>query len=156
MPAAFDALQNFEAAVVAHGDLVHALELLGDAEPLAHHLQGGAGAARGRFPAAEEQQAGAVEAGDAFDGRGQRGSGFEGIGEAGGRTVQRHQFERHLLRHGHHHLLQLGFGPRLTSHTLLPGVFCARWAASNSAWPAHGSSTAGSIISFFREGRPDR
>src|ERR1019366_9500815 len=46
----------------------------------------------------------------------------------------------------------LAFGPRLTSQTLLPGVCLAKFAASNSAWPAHGSRTAGSIISFFNAG----
>ena len=46
----------------------------------------------------------------------------------------------------------LALGPRLTSQTLLPGVFRARCAASNRACPAQGSSTAGSIISFFRDG----
>ena len=32
----------------------------------------------------------------------------------------------------------LALAPRLTSHTLLPGVFCARFAASNNAWPGPG------------------
>src|SRR3954467_5429641 len=44
------------------------------------------------------------------------------------------------------------FGPMLTRYTLLPGWDLARLAASNNAWAAHGSSTAGSIISFFSEG----
>ena len=51
------ALEHFEAAVLARDDLVDALELLRDAEPLADHLHGGPGAARGGFPAAEDQQA---------------------------------------------------------------------------------------------------
>ena len=46
----------------------------------------------------------------------------------------------------------LAFGPRLTSQTLLPGARRAKSAASNNACPAQGSSTAGSIISFFNEG----
>jgi hypothetical protein len=46
----------------------------------------------------------------------------------------------------------LALGPTLTSQTLEPGTFLARFAASNRAWAAQGSSTAGSIISFFRAG----
>src|SRR5512134_3627427 len=46
----------------------------------------------------------------------------------------------------------LAFGPRLTSQTLQAGALRARFAASYSAWLAHGSSTAGSIISFFNAG----
>jgi len=30
--------------------------------------------------------------------------------KTGSRSIERHQFERNLLRHGHHHLLKLGFG----------------------------------------------
>jgi hypothetical protein len=52
--AAFDALQDFKGAVIAQGDLIDALELIGDAEALADELEGDAGAAAGRFPAAEE------------------------------------------------------------------------------------------------------
>ncbi len=44
--------------------------------------------------------------------RRQRGRGLERIGEAGGRPIQRHQLEGRLLRHRHHHLLQLGLGPQ--------------------------------------------
>ena len=55
---------------------------------------------------------GAIQARDGLDSRGERGRGFEGIGEAGGGTVERHQFEGHFLRHRHHHLLELGFGLR--------------------------------------------
>ena len=123
MVAAFDALQHFEAAVVAYRDLVDTLELLSDAEALGHHLHGGSGAARGGFPAAEEEQPGAIEAGDAFDGLGERGSGFEGIGEAGGRTVEGDQFEGHFLGHGHHDLLQLGLGAETDQPHFAAGSF---------------------------------
>ena len=34
---------------------------------------------------------------------------FHGVGETAGRTIERDEFERHLLRDGHHHLLELGF-----------------------------------------------
>ena len=46
----------------------------------------------------------------------------------------------------------LAFGPSETSQTLLPGFFAARFAASYSALAAHGSSTAGSTISFLIPG----
>ena len=121
--AAFDALEHFEAAIVAHGDLVHALELFGDAEALGHHLHGGSGAARGGFPAAEEQQPGAIQAGDGFDSRSERGGGFEGIGEAAGGTVEGHQFKGHFLRHGHHDLLQFGFGSEADQPHFAAGCF---------------------------------
>jgi len=48
----------------------------------------------------------------------------------------------------------LALGAMATSHTLPPATCRARLAASNSACPAHGSSTAGSIISFFNAGPP--
>ena len=90
---------------------------------------------------------------DAFNRPGKCRRRLERVRKARGRTVQRHQFEWRLLRHGHHHLLQVRpCAPRLTSHTLLPGISCASAAASNSACPAQGSSTAGNIISFLRDG----
>ena len=45
-------------------ELVHALELVVDLEPLADELERHARAARGRLPAAEEQEPRAVEAGE--------------------------------------------------------------------------------------------
>ena len=85
------------------------MKLVHDAEPFADHLHRGAGAARGRFPAAEHQQPRYVEPGNGLDGFGQRGRDFGGFGKSAGRAVKRHQFERHFLRDGHHHLLELGF-----------------------------------------------
>jgi uncharacterized protein (DUF697 family) len=32
-----------------------------------------------------------------------------GVGKTAGRAVERHEFKRHFLRHGHHRLLELGF-----------------------------------------------
>ena len=87
---------------------IHALELVHDAEPFADHLHGGARAARGGFPAAEDEQLGFVEAGDGLDGLGQGGGDFGGLGESAGRAVERDEFERHLLGDGHHDLLELG------------------------------------------------
>ncbi len=46
----------------------------------------------------------------------------------------------------------LALGACVTSHTLLPATFLARFAASKSACPAQGSSTAGNIISFLSPG----
>ena len=142
---------------VAHGDLVHALKLVRDAQPLADHLQRGAGAARGRFPAAEQQQPRAVQAGDGLDGAASAAAVSNESVKPRGRPIQRHQFERRLLRHGHHHLLQLGLGPQAHQPDLAAGHAAgARCAASYSACAGPGSSTAGSIISFFSAGPPGR
>jgi hypothetical protein len=94
----------------ANGQLVHALELVADAEPLADHLERGAGASRGGLPAAEDEQLRAVEARDLLDGTGKGLGHFEGVGESAGRAVEHYQLERHLLADGHHDLLQLGLG----------------------------------------------
>ena len=44
------------------------------------------------------------------------------------------------------------FGPALTSHSLLPGDDLTSCADSYSACAAHGSSTAGSMVSFLSTG----
>ena len=110
MFAAFDAFENFERAVRVDLEFVDALELIGDAEPLADDLEGDARAARGALPAAEEQQLGFVQAGDGFDGVGEGVGGFKSVGEAAGGAVQRDQFKGDFLGEGHHHLLELGLG----------------------------------------------
>ena len=108
MLAAFDALQNFQRTVGVDLQFVHALKLVHDAEAFADHLHRRARAARGGFPAAEDEQLGFVETGNGLDGLGQRGGDFGRVGEAAGRTVERDEFKRHFLRDGHHHLLELG------------------------------------------------
>src|SRR3954468_12066748 len=105
MLAAFDALQYFERAVGAEIDLVCALKLLADAEAFSDDLEGDAGAARGRFPSAEEQQFFLVEAGDGGDGVGQNSGRGVGVGESADGAVNRNEFEGDLLRNGHHDLL---------------------------------------------------
>ncbi len=93
-----------------------------------------------------------VQAGDGLDGFGQRGGDFGRLGETAGRAVQRDQFERHLLRHGHHHLLQLGLGAEADQPDLAAGRVLGQVGGFIKAWLAQGSSTAGSIISFFSAG----
>ena len=61
MLAAFDALQNLETSRRREVDLIDALELVGDAEAFADKLKRDACAARGRLPAAEEQELRCVE-----------------------------------------------------------------------------------------------
>ena len=109
MLAAFDALQNFQRTVGVHRELIHALKLVRDAEAFADDLHRCPRAARGGFPAAENQQSGFVEARNRGDGVGERRCRFGRVGEAAGRTVERDEFKRHFLRDGHHHLLELGF-----------------------------------------------
>jgi hypothetical protein len=58
--------------------------------------------------AAENEQPGFVETGNRQDGFGQRGGDLGDLGESTGRTVERHEFKRHFLRDGHHHLLEFG------------------------------------------------
>ena len=75
-----------------------------------------------------------------------------GVGEAAGRAVERHQLEGHLLRDGHHHLLELGLGaeahqPDLAARRRLgqvgrlvervggPGIEHRRAASSRSSDP---------------------
>jgi len=91
--AALDALKHAERTVGLHGELIDALELVDDAEALADHLHGGAGAARGGFPAAEDEQTRFVEAGDALDGLGERGGNFGRLGETARGTVERDELE---------------------------------------------------------------
>jgi len=79
--AAFDALQHFKRAVVAEFNLVDALELVGNAQPLADELQGHAARAC-RLPAAEEQALRAVQAWEGIDGVGKHGSRCVGVGKA--------------------------------------------------------------------------
>ena len=55
---------------------------------------------------------------------------LEGVGEAAGRAVEGDEFERHLLRHPHHELLQLGLGPEADQPHLAPWGLAARCAAS--------------------------
>ena len=109
---------------------IHALELVGDAEAFADHLHGGARAARRGFPAAEHEQFGFVETGNGLDGIGEGGGDFRGFGEPAGRAVERDEFERHLLRDGHHHLLELGLGPEADEPDLAAGRGLYRFAAS--------------------------
>ena len=121
MFAALDALKNFQRTVGGDFEFIHALELVGDAEAFADHLHRGARAARRGFPAAEHEQPGFVETGDGLDGVGERGSDFRGLGEPAGRAVERDEFKRHLLRDGHHHLLELGLGAEADKPDLAAG-----------------------------------
>jgi hypothetical protein len=130
MLAAFDALQHFKAAVVAEVDLVHALELVGDAEALADELQRDARAARGRLPAAEEQQLGAVEAGNGGDGLGSTAavecaSGKPPMGPSMGTSSKATFWATVIIT-----CCSLALGPSETSQSLLPGFLAARLAAS--------------------------
>ena len=93
-------------------ELIHALKLIGDAQPFAHHLHGRARAARGGFPAAEDEQSGFVQTGNGLNGLGQRGGDFRRLGETAGRTVERDEFKGRFLRHRHHDLLELGLRAR--------------------------------------------
>jgi len=124
--AAFHALEDLERIVRQELQFIHSLKLVEDAESLADRLQGGAGAARGRFPATENEEFRFVETGDGGDGLGECGRRLVSIGESARGTVQGHEFEGHSLATVIHHLLQFGLGPRLTSQTLLPGAFLAR------------------------------
>jgi hypothetical protein len=132
--------------------LIHALELVDDAEALADHLHGGAGAARGGFPAAEDEQARFVEAGMAWMASASAAAisadSVKPLAGPSSAMSSKGTFWATVIMT----CWSLALGPRLTSHTLLPGCCFARLAASKSAWPAHGSRTAGSISSFFRAG----
>ena len=123
MAAAFDALQDFEGAVVAEVDLVDALELVGDAEALADELQRDAGAAGGGFPSAEEQELGAIEAGDGGDGFSEGGGGGVRIGKSADGAVDGDELEGDFLGDGHHDLLELGFGAEGDEPEFAAGIF---------------------------------
>ena len=75
-----------------------------------------------------------------------------GVGKAAGRTVEGHQFKGHFLRDGHHYLLELGLGSQAHEPDFAAGQVLGQVCRFKKAWPAHGSSTAGSIISFFNAG----
>ena len=82
-----------------------------------------AGAARRRFPAAEEQQPFAVEPGDAGDRRGQCGRRLERVGRSrrpgpSSATSSKGTFCATVIMT----CCSLAFGPRLTSQTLLPAM----------------------------------
>ena len=127
--AAFHTLQHLEGTIVAQRDLVDTLKLVCDAQPLADQLQRDARAARGRFPTAEQQQIRGPSP-ESLQSRRQRGRGGVRIRESADGSVNGNQFKGDFLRNSHHHLLQLGFGPRQTSQSLLPGTLAARCAAS--------------------------
>src|SRR6266568_7609485 len=105
-----DALQDLERAVRLGRDLIHALELILDLEPLPDDLEGGASAARARLPAAEEEEPRAIEARDDLDRLRQGGRRLVRVEKAAGRAVDRHQLEGYLLADRHHDLLQLRLG----------------------------------------------
>ena len=110
MTTAFDALEDFERAVLEHLELVHALELVENAEPLADHLQGSAGRARGGLPAAKNEEPGAIQSRKGSDGVGQGCGHGHTVGEATRGAVEGQKFEGGLLRDAHDDLLQLGLG----------------------------------------------
>ena len=121
MPAAFDALGDFERAVRGDFQFVHALKLVHDAEALAGHLHRCARAARGGFPAAENEQPRFVKTRNGLDGFGQNSGDFRGLGETAGRAVEDDQFKGDFLRHGHHHLLELRLGAKADEPDLAAG-----------------------------------
>ena len=81
-----------------------------------------AGAAVGRLPAAEDEEFGAVEARNGFDGCGQGGGGGVRVSESADGAVDGDQLEGDLLGDGHHHLLELGLGAERDEPELGAGV----------------------------------
>ena len=134
-------------------DLVHALELIDNAQPLAHQLHRHASTTARRFPSAKQQ----AVANDPVRGspeshppallprRARRQSRSPAPSTA---TSSKPTFCAMVIIT----CCSFALGARLTSQTLLFGTLAARFAASYSACAAHGSSTAGSIISFFSAG----
>ena len=130
MLAAFDALQDFQRAVGGDCEFVHALELVHDAEAFADHLHRRARAARGGFPAAENQQLGFVEAGNRLMASASAAAisaaSVNPLAGPSSATSSNGTFCATVIIT----CWSLALGPRLTSQTLLPGAFFARFAAS--------------------------
>jgi hypothetical protein len=79
--AALDPLEDLQRPVGAEGQLVHALELVHDAEPLADDLHRRPGTAACRLPPSKQQKPRAVEPLDRRDGVGQQRADFGRLGE---------------------------------------------------------------------------
>src|SRR5208337_3669562 len=106
MTPTLDPLQHFERTVGLSAELVNTLKLVENLKPLSDQLHGGSSASRSRFPAAEYEQARAIEVRDTLDSFRQQCGRRVRIGKAAGARIHRNEFKAHSLGNRHHHLLE--------------------------------------------------
>ncbi len=104
-------------------DLIDALELVGDAEELADDLERDACAAGGGLPSAENEELGAIEAGDGGDGFGDGCCRRVRVRKSADGAIDGDQLEGNFLGDGHHDLLELGFGAEGDQPEFAAGIF---------------------------------